>query len=68
MWRLAKEVCKYVIAYHHGDGKKKPEESLKYVLHDEISLGAQHEQSEVCPTKLHMCMCVFGGRDSDTNV
>ena len=67
-YTLTKKICKYVVTYHHGDGEKEPKESLKYVLHDQVSLGAKHEQSDVSPAKLRegvrvtrsvsVCVCV----------
>ena len=49
---LTEEVGHDVIAYHHGDGKEEPEKRFKYILHDEVSLRAQHEHGKVCPGKL----------------
>ena len=49
---LTKEVCCDVVTDDHGDGEEAPEETLKNVLSDKVSLRAQHEEGQVRPAKL----------------
>ena len=47
-----KEISHDVIADHHGDRYKDPENALKRILNDEIGWGPEKEEGYVCPREL----------------
>ena len=47
-----KEISHDVIADHHGDRYKDPENALKCILNDEIGWGPEEEEGYVCPREL----------------